>query len=106
MGGISSTLFFGPKVGVLRRRMQMLHPNRYRPPGPARTRGSASGHCSPRTAFCCICLYPDCHKSVYHKSQSGVTDLLQVRQVSYHTLVSSNIVRMRKDEDEEGGVNE
>lgn len=98
MGGISSALFFDPKVGVLRGKMQMLHPNRPRPPGPACTCGSASGHCSFRTAVCGICLYPDCHEDVYHKSQSGVTDLLQVQQISYHTLVSSNIMRMGKDE--------
>jgi hypothetical protein len=43
---------------------------------------------------------------VQHKSQSGVTDLLQVRQVSYHSLVSSNIMRTRKDEDEGRELNQ
>ncbi|KAJ0132748.1 Uncharacterized protein HZ326_24182 [Fusarium oxysporum f. sp. albedinis] len=41
---------------------------------------------------------------MHHKSQSGVTDLLQVRQVSYHSFVSSNIMRTRKDEDDERPV--
>lgn len=43
---------------------------------------------------------------VHHESQSGVTDLLQVRQVSYHSLVSSNIMRTRKDEDDRRELNQ
>ena len=43
---------------------------------------------------------------VQHKSQSGVADLLQVRQVSYHSLVSLNIMRTRKDEDEGTELNQ
>lgn len=43
---------------------------------------------------------------VHHESQSGVTDLLQIRRVWYHGLAPSNMMRTRKKQDDWIELNE